>query len=155
MFSPRDPFKEDCARFLTLNVGDFHSGARPQCPAFDRSLDTGVAYQLKAILHDGMVFAQAVGQGAHRQAQSFHEAAIGAGLVERGQIVTLDVLNEGYALHIVVGEIADDAGDVIEGGAVSSPPAALTGGNLMCGRMTGCGTHKQGLQHAVGANGCR
>src|SRR3546814_20871427 len=58
------------------------------------------------------------------------EAAIALGLFKWGQVLPLDVLDDGKLKGFRVGEVADDHGDFMQLGNLRGPPAPLAGDDL-------------------------
>ena len=58
------------------------------------------------------------------------EALVGAGLLDRVEILALEVLNDGDLHCLLVGDLADDGGNGVFTGTLGGQPAALAGDEL-------------------------
>ncbi|GGS36968.1 hypothetical protein GCM10008961_30770 [Deinococcus knuensis] len=92
----------------------------------------------------GGVLVHAEGQGDETQG--------GGGFLVLVEVLAVQVLQQGGAGGLFVGEVADVHGDVGEAGLLRGPPAAFTGDDL---EPCAAGAYEQGLQHALLADAVR
>ena len=59
------------------------------------------------------------------------EPGISLGFLDRGQFLSLDILDEGDGEGIIVIKIANDCRNLVEAGALRGPPATLTGNQII------------------------
>src|SRR5262249_3307143 len=82
-------------------------------------------------------------------AELLHEAPIAFGLLKRGQILALDVLDKRDLQRLVIGELADDDRNLVQLGDLRRAPASLAGDDLIGIGGVGMATHQQRLQYPL------
>ncbi len=83
----------------------------------------------------GAVFAGALRHLLLGEAEFAGEALVGAGLLDRIEILALEVLDDGDLHRLLVGDLADDGRDGGFSGALRGEPAALAGDELVASGM--------------------
>ena len=104
--------------------------------------------QAKAVLDVAFVLANLLRELADRVAEVGH-LAIHPGLLERGDVLALKVLDNRYLQGRLLIEVDHDGGDRLALGEPRGAPAALTGDQLV---LVADGPHEDGLQDAVFAD---
>jgi hypothetical protein len=79
----------------------------------------------------------------------FHQAAIALGLLERGEILALDVLDEGDLEGVAIVELLDDDRHFMKLRELRGAPAPLAGDDLVGVGSLGMAAHEERLQHAL------
>ncbi len=89
-------------------------------------------------------------------AELVHQAAVGFRLLQRRQILALQILDEGDLEHLGIAERPDDDRHLVQPGALRGAPAPLAGDQLKIGaRLAALALHRpheQGLDHAFFAD---
>ena len=90
----------------------------------------GELEQAEEVGDRGAVLAGALGHLLLGEAEIAGEALVGAGLLDRVEVLALEVLDDGDLHRLLVGDLADDGGDGGFAGALGGEPAALAGDEL-------------------------
>ena len=90
----------------------------------------GKLEQAQEVGDRGAVLAGALGHLLLGEAEVAGEALEGAGLLDRVEVLALEILNDGDLHRLLVGDLADDGGDGGLAGALRGEPAALAGDEL-------------------------
>ncbi len=90
----------------------------------------GELEQAQEVGDRGAVLAGALGHLLLGEAEVAGEALVGAGLLDRVEVLALEVLDDGDLHRLLVGDLADDGGDGGFAGALGGEPAALSGDEL-------------------------
>ena len=86
------------------------------------------------------------------QTELVEQALIALGLLDRVEVLALEVLDEGGGERVGVAERADEARHLGEAGRLGGAPAALAGDDLEAGGIGGMRAHQDGLEDAAGAD---
>ena len=104
------------------------------------------AQQAQGVGHRRAVLADPLGHLVLGEVEAAHQVAVGLGLLDRVEILALDVLDQRHFQGPVLGDVLDDHRDVLEPGPLGGPPAPLAGDDLI---MVAGIAHHQRLDHPL------
>ena len=128
-------------------TADRSTVALGQSPVGDRGLDPRREVEQAKCVRDRRAGPPDAGREAVLGEPEFvDELAIGIGRLDRVEILSLEVLDEGEFELIAIGELAHESRDAIETGGLGRPKAPLTGDELVAVDRLG---HEDRLKDAV------
>ena len=103
-----------------------------QSPVGDRGLDARCEVEQAECVRDRRAGTPDTGREAILGEPEFvDELAIGIGGLDRVEILSLEVLDQGELELIAIGELANESRDAVETGRLGRPEAPLTGDELV------------------------
>ena len=93
-------------------------------------LDLGEVQEPEGVRDGRALLADALGDFVLGQLEIVDQDPVGLGLLDRVQLLALEVLDERQLEELLVGDVPDDRRDLVDAGALGRPPAALAGDQL-------------------------